>query len=130
MLLRIAGHTIVEGFSWVLDGRTVGEETLVETCHLTDQVRRMGMSTWRRHETTVLLGLVPTQQQEIADAQELQIQQFVFDVIHRCSTANNMGLHRDMVFLLYGRSHSHRTWTSTDTLTFKLSVLEFLINEL
>ena len=130
MLLRIAGHTVVEGLARVLDGCAVGKEALVETLHLLNQFRGMGMASGGGYKTTVLLGLVTTEQEQVADAQELQIQQLVFDILNCGTTADHMWLHGDMVSLLDGSSNGDGSRTATDALPFKLPVLQFAIHEL
>ena len=74
MLLRIAGHTIVEGFARVLDRCAVGKESLVEALHLLNQFRSVGMAPGRWHKPAVFLGLVATEQEQVADTQELQVE--------------------------------------------------------
>ena len=61
MLLRIAGHTIVERLTRVLDRCTVGKESLVETLHLLNQFRCMGMTAGCRHKPAILLGLITSE---------------------------------------------------------------------
>ena len=102
VFLRIASHSEVELRSWMLDGCAVGEESLVEAHHLFDQVRCVGVSAWSRGEATVLLGLVATKQHEVADAQELQVQQFVFYLFDGLSTADDVWLYGDVIPLLDG----------------------------
>ena len=102
MLLGVAGHTVVERPAGVFDGGAVGEESLIEALHLTDQVCRVGMTAWRGHEPAVLLGLVATQQQQVVDAEKLQVEQFVLDVLHRRSATDHVGLNGDVIPLLDG----------------------------
>ena len=130
VLLGIAGHAVVKRLAGSLDGCTVGEETLVEAFHLPHQVRRVGMSPGRRNEAAVLLRLVATQQQQVADAQELQVKQLIFDVLYRCTAADHVGLHGDVVPLLDGCGYRHRPRATADALPLKLSVLQFAVHEL
>ena len=130
VLLGITRHTIVERLARPLDGRAVGKETLVEALHLPDQVGGMRMSARCGHETAVLLRLVATQQQQVADAQELQVEQFILDVLDGTAATDHVGLHRDVVPLLDGGCNGHRTRATADALPLKLPVLQFLIHKL
>ena len=67
VLLRIAGHTEVELRTRVFDRGAVGKVALVEACYLTNQVSGMGMTARRWCELAVFLGLVATQQHQVAD---------------------------------------------------------------
>ena len=71
VLLRIAGHTVIELSARTLDRCAVSEESLVELFHLSDKFRRVRMSARGGYEATILLGLVATQQQQVADTEKL-----------------------------------------------------------
>ena len=128
VFLRIAGHTEVECRTGMLDGCAVGKETLVETRHLADEVRGVGMATWRRRETAVLLGFVATQQHEVADAQKLQVQQFVLNVLNSLSAADDVWLYRNVVAVLDGSGDGDGARPATDALALELPVAEFLVD--
>ena len=130
VLLGIAGHTVVELPARTLDRRAVGKEALIELLHLSDQVSRVGMSAWGGYETAVLLGLVATQQQQVADAEELQVEQFILDVLDGRTATDHVRLHRDVITLLDGCGNRHRTRTTTDALTLKLPICQLLVHEL
>ena len=127
MFLRIAGYPEVELGPRVLDGCAVGKEPLVEAYHLLDEVGGMGVSAGSRRESAVLLGLVATQQHQVAYAQELQVQQFVFYLFDGGATADDVWLHRDVVFLLDGCCNGYRAGAATDALSLELSVVQLLI---
>ena len=74
MLLRIASYPVVKRTTRILDGSTICEETLVKPLHLLHEIRGVSMSTWGWHKSTILFRLIATQQQQIADAQELQVE--------------------------------------------------------
>ena len=130
MFLRITGHTIVERLTRVLDRCTVGKESFVEALHLLNQFSRMGMTSWCRHKPAVLLGLITSEQKQVADTQKLQVEQFVFDIRDGGATTDDMRLNGNVVTLLDGGSDGYRTRTTTNPLPFKLSILQFLIYKL
>ena len=109
VLLGIAGHAVVEFPARPLDGCAVGEEPLVEALYLPDQVRRMRVTAGRRHKPAVLLRLVATQQQDVADAEELQVEQLILDVLDRRAAADHVGLYGDIIPLLDGSCYRHRS---------------------
>ena len=128
MFLGIAGHTDVKLRPRVLDRLTIGKESLVEALHLTDQVGGVGMAARRRREHAVLLRLVATQQQQVGDTQELQVQQFILDILYRRTTTNHVGLHRHMKPLLDGCCHGNGARAQTHALTLKAPIAQFLVH--
>ena len=84
-------------------------------------LRRVGMASGCRHEATVLLRLVATQQQQVVDAEELQVEQLILDVLYRCPATDHVGLHGDVVPLLDGCGDGHRSRTPADALALELS---------
>ena len=127
MFLRIAGHAEVELRSRMLDGRAIGKETFVESYYLLDQICGMCMSSRGGGEPAVFLGLVATQQHQVADAQELQVQQFIFYLLNGGTTADDVRLHGNVVSLLDSRSNGDGSWTTTDALSLKLPIVQLLI---
>ena len=130
MFLRIASHTEIERLAWALNGRTVGKVAFVKAIHLLYEVRRVGMSARCRYESAILLGLVATKQKQVADAEELQVEQLIFDILDGRSAANHVGLHRDIITPLDSCCDSHRTRTATDALTLKLPVCQLFVHKL
>ena len=128
MFLRVAGYTKVELRTGVLDGGAVCKKAFIEACHLLNEVCGMSMTTWCRLELAVFLCLVATQQHEIPNSQELQVEQLVFNILNSSSTADNMGLYRNVIAMLNGCCNSYRAWTTADALTFELSIAKFLID--
>ena len=127
MLLWVAGHAEVELGTWVLDGCAVGKLAFVEAYHLPDEVGGVGMTARGRGKAAVLLGLVATQQHEIPDAEELEIQQFVFRLIDGRSATDDVWLHRNMVAVLDGGCYGDGAWAPADALSLELSVVQLLI---
>ena len=130
MLLRIAGYADVELRPRILDGRAVGKETLVETLHLTNQVRRVTVSAWRRRKHAILLSLVAAKQQQVGDTQELQVQQLVFDILYRSAATYHVWLHGYPEALLDGSCHSNSARAQAHSLTLKASVAQLFVNKL
>ena len=128
VLLGIAGHTDVKLRPRVLDRLTIGKESLVEALHLTNQVGGVGMTARRRREHTVLLRLVATQQQQVGDTQELQVQQFILNILNRSTTTNHVGLHWNLETLLNGSCHGNGARAPTHALTLKAPVTQFLVH--
>ena len=52
-----------------------------------------------RHEPAILLRLVATQQQQVADTQELQVEQLIFYILDGGTATDHMGLNGDIVSL-------------------------------
>ena len=128
MFLRIACHPEVELRTGVLDGGAVGKESLVETHHLPNQVSGMGVPSGCGSEPAVLLRFVTTQQHEVADTQELQVEQLILNLLYRRTAAYHMRLHGDVVPVLDSGSDGYRTRSATNALTLKLTVLQFLVD--
>ena len=130
VFLGIAGHTDVEPRSRVLDGRPIGKESLVEPLHLPYQVRRMTMSAGRRFKHPVVLRLVATQQQQIGDAEELQVEQFILYIIDGSPAADDMRLDGHPESLLDGRRYGDGARPAAHLLTFVASVAQFAVDKL
>ena len=62
----------------------------------------------QRHELLLVLPLVAPKQQQVGDAEELQVDQLVLRLALGEAAANHVRHHRDAVFVLYGGSHGHR----------------------
>ena len=116
--------------SGILDGCPIGEETLIETIHLLNQIGgvRMSASRWREH--AVVLCLVAAQQQDILYAQELQVDEFILDVLDGCSAADDMWYDGYLKPLLYGCRYCDGAWSATNALSLELSVRLLVIDEL
>ena len=90
----------------------------------------MGMSARSGDESAILLSFVTAKQKQVADAEKLQIEQLIFDILDGRSAANHMGLHRDIITPLDSCCDSHRTRTTTDALTLKLPVCQLFVHKL
>ena len=90
----------------------------------------MGVSSRCWHKAAVLLRLVAAQQQQVVDAEELQVEQLVLDVLDGSPATDNVRLHGDIVSLLDGGCDGHCSRAATDSLTLELPVFQFLVNEL
>ena len=128
MLLGIAGHAEVKASAGVLDGCAVGKETFVEPLHLTDEVRRVGMSAGRRCEATVLFRLVAAQQQQVVDAKELQVEQFVLNVLNGGTATDDVRLHGNVVALLDGSSDGDGAGTTAHAAALELTALQLAVD--
>ena len=65
-----------------------------------------------RGESLLIGSFVATEQQQMADAEELKVQQFVLDVLDGRTTTNDMRDDWYPVFLLNGGSNGYRTGTA------------------
>ena len=88
------------------------------------------MSASRRREHTVVLCLVAAQQQDIFDAQELQVDEFIFNVLRRGAAADDMWDDRYLEPLLDGCRDGNGAWSATNALPLELSVWQLIVDEL
>ena len=130
VLFGIASHTEVEFLTGAFDGSAVGEESLVEAVHLANQVGGMLVSSGSGDKPAVLLRLVATQQQEVGYAQELQVEQFIFDVLHSGAAAYHVRLHGYAVFVLYSRCYGYGAGAAAHPVALQQSVVELFIHKL
>ena len=130
VLFGITCHTEIEFLSRTLYWSAVGKESLVESVHLTYEVGGVLMSSRSGYKPAVLLGLVATQQQEIADAQELQVEQFVFYGLYGGTAAYHVRLHWYAEFVLYSRGNGYGARASAHPVTLQQSVVQLLIHKL
>ena len=128
MLLGIGRHAIGKRRSGMLDRRIVVEETLIKAIHLVHQLRRVGISARRRREHTVVLGFVAPQQQQVLNTQKLQIEQFIFDILCRCTAAYHMRHHGQPVSVLQSSGNGHRSRTAPHAIALELSVGQLLVD--
>src|SRR5574344_18738 len=119
MFFRIASHAEIEFGSRILDGTTVSKESCIKLLYLFYQFSGMLMTARGSFEPLVFLRFVTAEQKQIVDTQELQIEQFIFDVINRSATTDDVWLNRDMVLVLNGGSDSDSTWAAAYTLSLQ-----------
>ena len=127
MLLWVASHTAAEFFSRVLDRSAVEEETVVKLVRLLQKVGGMRMTVRGRSELAVFLRLVASEHKDVADAQELEIEQLIFDVFLRRTATDDVRDDRDIVFVLDGAGDGYCARAATHTLTSEETVFQFLI---
>ena len=127
MLLWVATHTEAQFFSRVLDRRSVEEETVVKLVHLFQKVGGMRMPVRSRGELAVFLRLVATEHKDVADAQELEIEQLIFDVFLRRTATDDVRDDWYVVFVLDGTGDGNSARAATHTLTSEETVFQFLI---
>ena len=128
MFLRIASHAIREGRFGDGHLRAVDKDAFVEVVDLFLQFDGMAVAPLFGHEHRLVLGLVAAQHQQVGDAQELQVEQHVFDVFGRESAAQHVGHHGDVVFVLDGGSDGYRTGTLADVDFLVATVGHRLVN--
>ena len=116
MLLRIAGYTAAELVARVLDGSAIKEETVIKLIHLLQQVGGMGMTILGWCKLPVFFRLVSSQNENVADAQKLEVEQFVLDVFLRSTAADNMRDDRYVVLILYSACDGHGARSAAYTL--------------
>ena len=92
--------------------RTVEKIAFVETVYLLLQVYGMGMTFGRRRESRFVFGLVSSQNEQVGDAQKVQVYQCVFGFTLGKPAANEVRNGRNTVFVLYGGGHGDRSRTA------------------
>ena len=112
----------------MLDRRAVNEESLIEAVDLLYKLCRVGIAAGHRFEGLVVLGLVAAQQQHVVDVQELQVDELVFDVFCRGSTADDMRDDHHAVAFLYSGRDGDGTRAAADALPLIVSAFEFTID--
>ena len=128
VLLRIAGYATAEFITRMLDRGAVKEETVVKLVYLLQQVGGVGMTVFCWCKLSVFLRLVASQHKDIADAQKLEIEQFVFDVFLRGTATDDVRDDRDVVLVLDGACDGNGARAATHTLTSEETVFQFLVN--
>ena len=82
------------------------------------------------YKPAVLLGFVSTQQQQVGYTEELQVEQFIFYVLHIGSAAYHVRLHGNAVFVLYGGCYGDGSRTSAHPVALQKSVVKLFIYKL
>ena len=114
MLFGIAGHAVTECFAgYDVHFGSVDEIATVEFIYLKLQLRCVGISVFIGNEAAFMLGLVATENQYIGYAEKIKVNQGIFGFDFGKSAAYNVGYGRYVVFLLYGRGHSHSPGTAS-----------------
>lgn len=88
----------------------------------------MCMSARSGNEHAVVLRLVTTQQQYVADAKELKVNEFIFYILYCGTAAYHMWHHGDVEFLLYCCCNGDSARAAAQSQTLKLSVRQFAID--
>ena len=128
VLLRIAGYATAEFITRMLDRGAVEEETVVKLVYLLQQVGGIGMTVFCWSKLSVFLRLVASQHKDIADAQKLEIEQFVFDVFLRGTATDDVRDDRDIVLVLDCACDGNGARAATHTLTSEETIFQFLVN--
>ena len=128
VLLRIASHATAEFLARMLDRSPVAEETFVELVHLLQEVGCISMTILGRGEYSIILSLITAKYQDIADAQKLEIEQFVLNVFLADATADDVRNDRNIVLVLDGSCNGNGTRTSAYALARQQTVFQFLVN--
>ena len=104
VLLRIASHAAAEFLARMLDRSSIAEETFIELVHLLQKVGCIRMTILGRSEHSIILSLITAKYQDIADAQKLEVEQFVLNVFLGDATANDVRNDRNIVLVLDRKS--------------------------
>ena len=107
VLLRVSRHAILEFLARVLYRRAVYEESLVEAVHLRRELGGVRPAACCRGEHLVVFRLVAAQQQHVAYAEKLHVDELVFNVLLRGTRADDVRHHSGVVASLYGRRHGY-----------------------
>ena len=113
VLLGVAGYAIREGLTRLLDGRAIAEESFVEAVDLRLQLYGMAVATGRGGEDTFVLGLIATQEQQVGDAEKLEVEQYVFGLLTGEAATEDMGHYVDVVLVLDSGGHGDGTRATT-----------------
>ncbi len=127
MLLWIASYAAAEFLARMLDGSSIQEETVIELVHLLQKVGGMGMTILGRCELPVFLRLVATQYEDVADAQKLEVEQFVLNVFLGSTAADDVRDDRNVVLVLDGTCNGDGARAATHTLASQETVFQFLV---
>ena len=90
----------------------------------------MLIASGRRGEAAVFPGLVAAQEQQVADAEKLEVEQFVLDVLDGGAAAYHVGHDGDVVFVLYRSGNGYGARTAAHAGALEQSVVELLIYNL
>ena len=124
----VAGYAIREGLPWLLDGRAIAEEALVEAIDLRLQLYGVAISIRGGGEHTLVLCLVSTKEEQVGDAEELQVEQYVLGLFAGESTTENMGHHGNVVAILDSCRYGYCTGTATQRNLVEYALGRLLIN--
>ena len=105
VLLGVAGYAIGEGLAGLLDGGTVAEVALVEAVDLCLQLHCMAIAIRCGGKHGLVLGLVAPQEQQVGDAEELEVEQYILRLLTGEATAQDVGHDGDVVPVLDGCRH-------------------------
>ena len=128
VLFGIARHTVGERLSRLSDGRAVDKSPGVELVHLHLQVGGVGVSAFGGVEHSVFPRLVATEQEEVFDAEDLHVEQSVFDVLAGVARAEHVGHEGNAAFALQHSRHGHGAGTSADVEAFHQAALHLAVD--
>ena len=128
VLFGIASHTEGERTAWLLDGCSVNKETIVELIHLFDEFCGVGISSRSGLKARFVLCLVAAKEKQVLDAEELEVEQHVFDVFLRESAAHHVRHHLDVVLVHDGRCYGYCARTTAQARAFEAAVGLFVIH--
>ena len=117
MLLGISSHAIRERCARVLDQGAINELPLIEEVHLFNEFGGMAVAILHGLETSLILCLVATQDEDVLNAQKLKVEQHILNILFRHATHHHMRHHLDAIFLHDGTCHRNRTGTATHEMT-------------
>ncbi len=112
----------------MLDRSAIEEETVIKLVHLLQEVGGIGMTVFGWSKLSVFLRLVASQHKDIADAQKLEVEQFVLDVFLRGTAADDVRDDRDVVLVLDSACDGNGARAAAHTLASEETVFQFLVN--
>lgn len=124
----IAGHTERKRFARLGNRSAVVEKTRVEAVDLTDQVERVGMTSRSGAEGMVLAGLVAPEHKQVGNAEELQVEQHILDVLAGESAAECVGHHVEPEFLPDGGRHGDRPRAAAQAFAAGCAVAQIFVD--
>ena len=83
VLFGIARHAVTERLARHFNRRAVDKEAFVEAVHLFLQLRGVGVAVGRGDKAGIFFCLVAAQQQDVFNAEELQVEEHVFYILAR-----------------------------------------------
>jgi len=112
MLLRIAGHAIAE-INISFNGRPIEKCSSIESIDLFLQFGGVCIAAPRGHKHLFVARLVAAQQQEVLDAQKLEVDEHILRLLLCEALTENVWHSRNAIFVLYGSGHRHRARAAT-----------------
>ncbi len=128
MLLGVGGNAELKGGALDFHRGAVGKESIVEAVYLVYQFYGVGVAAWCGLIHRLLFRFVASQDEDVADAEELQVKERIFDILFCGARANDMWNHGNAPSLLNGGSDSDSSRSAANAAALYESSLQFPID--